>query len=169
MYDTSGTSGMSRLSRLDKNVIKAERIGGCITVFIFAAITVVVALLSIHFDWPRWTRWIITVLAILTIISIPFEIFLSPKFTYKYWRYRISEHEVELQHGVFFKKHTLIPMARIQHIDTKQGPIQRHYGLYSVSMSTAAGSYEIPALNKETAQKVRKQISVFARITDEEL
>jgi membrane protein YdbS with pleckstrin-like domain len=144
--------------RIDKNVIKAERLSGCIDVFVFAVITAVISWLVIHYDWPKW---IIVVVVTLTLLSISFEIILSPRFMYEYWRYRISEHEVELQHGVFFKKHTLIPMARIQHIDTKQGPIQRFYGLYSISIWTAAGSYEIPALKEETAEKVRKQISYW--------
>ncbi|MFC3249905.1 PH domain-containing protein [Paenibacillus sepulcri] len=60
-------------------------------------------------------------------------------------------------------------MVRIQHIDAKQGPILKHYGLTTLTFSTAAGSHEIPALTESTAEQVHRQIATLARLIDEEI
>ena len=56
----------------------------------------------------------------------------------------------------------LIPVNRVQHVDTRQGPILRNYALSNVTISTAATTHEIPALTEENAGKVRDQISRLA-------
>ena len=62
------------------------------------------------------------------------------------WRYEVRESEIELQHGIFIVKRTLIPMVRVQHVDTSQGPILRKYDLAEITISTAATNHTIPAL-----------------------
>ncbi len=57
---------------------------------------------------------------------------LVPDLLYRHWRYEIGEEEVDLQYGLVTLTRTLIPMARIQHVDTRRGPLQRHFGLASV-------------------------------------
>lgn len=152
------------MRRIDKNVIKARRIEGWITVTVYMVILIVLFLLTLQFEWPRW---IVIVAAIVTVFNIPLELVILPRLKYRTWRYLLNEYEIELHHGIFFRKRTLIPFVRIQHVDAKQGPILRKYGLSTVTFSTAAGSHEIPALPENTAEKVRRQIAANARITDE--
>lgn len=85
------------------------------------------------------------------------------------WSYYIVEDEIHLRHGVWFVKQTVIPMVRIQHVDTKQGPFLRRYGLSSVTFSTAAGSHEIPALSVEVADEVRNMIVRLAKVSNEDV
>ncbi len=87
---------------------------------------------------------------------------------WKRWRYEIREQEIELQHGVFVIKRTLVPMVRVQHVDTKQGPILRKYHLSSVTVSTAATVHEIPALEMEEAEEIRLSISKLVRVADDD-
>ncbi|MBW7455642.1 PH domain-containing protein [Paenibacillus sepulcri] len=152
--------------RIDPKVIQARRLEGWITISIYVVIIAVLSGLTIRFDW---TLWIVIAAAAWTVVSIPFEIVLLPRMRYRSWRYLISEHEIELWHGFFFRKRTLIPMVRIQHIDAKQGPILKHYGLTTLTFSTAAGSHEIPALTESTAEQVHRQIATLARLIDEEI
>ena len=88
---------------------------------------------------------------------------------WKRWRYEIREQEIELQHGVFVIKRTLVPMVRVQHVDTKQGPILRKYHLSSVTVSTAATVHEIPALEMEEAEEIRISISKLAKVADDDV
>ena len=60
-------------------------------------------------------------------------------------------------------------MARVQHVDTRQGPLLRHYGLSTVTISTAAGTHEIPALADDVAGILRDRISELARVVDEDV
>ena len=83
-------------------------------------------------------------------------IFLFPKISWLRWRYEVRESEIELQHGLFIVKRTLIPMVRVQHVDTSQGPILRKYNLAGITISTAATNHTIPALVMEEADELTK-------------
>ncbi|CAN5376777.1 PH domain-containing protein [soil metagenome] len=97
------------------------------------------------------------------------SIVLIPYLRWKNWRYSIDQHEIDLLRGVLVKTETLIPLSRVQHVDTRQGPLFRWYGLSSVTISTAATTHEIPGLDQEIANKVRKEISTYARLAEEDV
>lgn len=113
--------------------------------------------------------WIISGISAIIFISWIFSIVWMPYLSWKNWRYAVDEKEIDLKRGVFFKTRTLIPLSRVQHVDTRQGPLLRWYGLSSVTISTAATTHEIPALDTVLANRVRKQISTFARLAEEDV
>ncbi|TYP74080.1 PH domain-containing protein [Paenibacillus methanolicus] len=152
--------------KLDTRVTEANRIAGVIASVVYAAIVLTLVALTVRFGWP-W--WIAAVAGALAAAAIPVELFLAPRFAYRTWRYALHEEEIELLHGFWFRCRTLIPYAKIQHVDAKQGPIMRKYGLFAITFSTAAGSHRIPALAEQTADRVRRQIAAKARIADERL
>ena len=117
----------------------------------------------------HWPAWITIVLLFLTLAIAIFDIFFKPEIIWKTWRYDVSEQEIDLFHGIFIKTRTLIPMVRVQHVDTQQGPLLRHFGLSTVTISTAAGTHEIPALADEVAASLRDSISELARVVDEDV
>jgi hypothetical protein len=119
-----------------------------------------------HWHWPAWITFVLLG-AILTYAV--YAIVFKPIITWRTWRYQVSEQEIDLLQGVFVKTRTLIPMVRVQHVDTEQGPLLRRFGLSSVTISTAAGSHRIPALADEAAALLRDQISVLARVVDEDV
>lgn len=107
-------------------------------------------------------------LAVL-LLHIIFFIILFPKVRWMRWRYEVREAEIELQHGLFIVKRTLIPMIRVQHVDTTQGPLLRKYNLAVLTISTAATVHAIPAIAVEEADALRQQISVLARVAKEDV
>ena len=96
-------------------------------------------------------------------------VFPLAKIRWQRWHYEINEQEIDLLRGIIVKKRTLIPMNRIQHVDNKQGPIYKTFGLSSVSVSTAATTHEIPALDDTTAEQVRHNISTFVTQAKEDV
>ena len=90
-----------------------------------------------------------------------------PGLRWRRWRYEIREDEVDLQRGIFWINRTLVPLARIQHVDTRQGPLQRRFGLATVVFYTAAGPNEIPELSTPVAAEVRDRIAELTREQDE--
>ncbi|MBD0355120.1 MAG: PH domain-containing protein, partial [Rubrobacteraceae bacterium] len=83
------------------------------------------------------------------------------------WRYEIREDEVDLQRGIVWVSRTLVPLARIQHVDTQSGPLQRRFGLATVVFYTAAGANQIPELSAPVAAEVRDRIAELTREQDE--
>lgn len=94
-------------------------------------------------------------------------VFVLPPLLWRRWRYEIRPLEVDLQRGLVRITRTLVPMARVQHVDTRRGPLQRRLGLSTVVFYTAAGPNEIPQLANETAAEVRDRIAELTREADE--
>ncbi|WP_394236596.1 PH domain-containing protein [Niallia oryzisoli] len=153
-------------NRISERALRVWRISGAVISAVFLLLAGGVIGLTIFFDWPIW----ISVTAIiLFILSIYFFVILFPSLRWKRWRYEVREQEIELQHGLFVIKRTLVPMVRVQHVDTAQGPILRKYKLASVTVSTAATTHEIPALELSEAEEMRISISRLARVADEDV
>jgi hypothetical protein len=152
--------------KLDEAALRVWRTTGWISAAGYAAIVGIVLWLTLRFDWPVW---IVIALAVIAAAAAWLEIDVVPKVRMARFRYAIREDEIELLHGIIIRKRTLIPMVKIQHVDTKQGPILRRYGLLAVTFSTAAGNHEIPALDAARAEEVQSRIARLARITDDEL
>ena len=105
--------------------------------------------------------------AVVTLVLAAAGEILVPDLLWRTWRYEIGADEVDLQHGMITVTRTLIPMARIQHVDTRRGPLERRFGLASVVLYTAAGASEIPALADEVAASVRDRIAALANTRDD--
>ncbi|AKO95079.1 hypothetical protein BEH_12720 [Priestia filamentosa] len=141
-------------------------IEGILSLGVYAIIILVLFYCTSKWEWPKW---IIGVTVCVSLLSIPFHLYFLPKWEYRIWRYRISETSIEIIKGFLFKRKILIPMVKVQHVDAKQGPILKKYRLYTIVLSTAAGSHEIPGVSEETADKIRGEIEMYARLDDEQV
>ncbi len=153
-------------TRISGRALVVWRISGAITSLIIWIIGGGLVTLGIVFDWPFW---LIAALITLILTYSYLIIFFFPKLRWKRWRYEVREQEIELMRGVFIIKRTLIPMVRVQHVDTQQGPLLRKYQLSTVMISTAATVHEIPALDMDEAEELRQSISRLARVADEDV
>lgn len=152
--------------RISDKALKVWRISAVIKIMISWLIAATVIFLAYFFQWPQW---ISAVIIFLGVVNSFFSIYLVPKIRWKIWRYEVHEQEIELQHGIFIKVRTLIPMVRVQHVDTEQGPLLRKYQLASVVVHTAATVHKIPALKEAEAEELRIYISKLARTADEDV
>ncbi|WP_026908581.1 PH domain-containing protein [Paucisalibacillus globulus] len=151
---------------ISHDAIKAWRI----TAILYEAIAWVITIIGIvlHFvvDFPLW---IVLILIAVSVVSTYFTVFLLPKLRWKRWRYEVFEQEIYIQHGILVVSRTLIPMIRVQHVETEQGPILKKFDLASVSISTAATTHQIPALSNEVASDLRDKISALARVDEDDV
>lgn len=145
--------------QLPRDAVKTWRIGGVMQSLFLGVVIVALWLLDTENIMPAW--FIITG-AVVWVIVAALLVGLIPQVKWKRWRYDINEHEIELQHGLVIIRRTLIPVNRVQHVDTRQGPILRHYDLSAVTISTAATTHQIPALDTEGAEEARNRISRLA-------
>jgi len=80
---------------------------------------------------------------------------------YKFRGYSLRERDIIYRKGVIFKTTTVIPFNRVQHVEIKQGPIARYFGLHTLAIYTAGGEssdLSIPGLENETAQQLKAYI-----------
>lgn len=90
-----------------------------------------------------------------------------PELRWRRWRWEVREHEIDLQRGVLVVRRTLIPMARVQHVETERGLIGQALGLSTVEIHTTAGSHAIPLLRDADAGTIRVRIAELARTDDD--
>lgn len=90
-----------------------------------------------------------------------------PPLRWRRWRYEIRDDEIDLRHGTFTVRRTLVPIRRVQHVDTEVGPLQQSFGLAGVKFHTAAGATAIPALDRGEAELVRARVAELARTRDD--
>ncbi len=76
-------------------------------------------------------------------------------------RYLLREKDIHLQNGFMFWKMVSIAHNRIQHLEVRQGPVERHYGLASLNIYTAGtlgSDLKIPGLTLAQAQQLKSQL-----------
>ena len=80
-----------------------------------------------------------------------------PGVAYRHWSYRLDDDAIEIDHGVAFRTHSVIPYFRVQHVDTAQGPIDRRLGLATLTIHTASAGTDatLPGLAASDAADVR--------------
>ncbi|WP_064091065.1 PH domain-containing protein [Rossellomorea aquimaris] len=154
------------LKRISPKALKVWKLYGLFQTLGFVAVAIAVIVLSYLFNWPTW---MIAIAIIVIILFTYLLVFLIPTMRWKRWRYEVREQEIELQRGIFIVKRTLIPMVRVQHVDTVQGPILKKYHLSTITISTAATVHEIPALDTGEADELRNSISLLARVAEEDV
>ncbi|QKS73227.1 PH domain-containing protein [Paenalkalicoccus suaedae] len=148
---------------LAEKTLTVWKIASALQVIYLAIIGGIYAILSIFFTIPLYILFsILGVLAVLMIIN---TFYIQP-LKWRKWRYKVYDNELELMRGVFIVQRVIIPMIRVQHVDTKQGPLLRHYKLATVTVSTAATVHEIPGLDVVDADSLRDQIAKLAREAD---
>jgi uncharacterized protein len=152
--------------RISPKALKVWKIYGVFETLIVAAVAAGAITLTVMFEWPQWI--IAAAVAVLILFTYLF-VFFIPTIKWKRWRYEVREQEIELQRGIFIVKRTLVPMVRVQHVDTVQGPILKKYRLATITISTAATVHEIPALDVEEADELRNSISQLARVAEDDV
>lgn len=152
--------------RLNDRAPKVWRIGGIMHSALICLIAAGLTVLTVIFELP----WYLPAIAIaIAVLYTVYFVIIYPKLRWSRWRYDIHEHEIELMYGVIFITRTIIPMVRVQHVDTMQGPLLRRYDLATITFSTAAGNHEIPALALDTADGARERIAELARVSREDV
>jgi membrane protein YdbS with pleckstrin-like domain len=112
-----------------------------------------------------WATIALALVLVALVVGTP----LVPELRWRRWRWEVREHEIDLQRGILVVRRTLIPMARVQHVETERGVIGQALGLSTVEIHTAAGSHEIPLLRDGDAGVIRTRIAELARTDADEI
>lgn len=84
-----------------------------------------------------------------------------PVLRYRRWRYAVREHDLWIRQGVLWVSVSVIPFSRLQFVDTRQGPLDRLFGLSQLVVHTAAlgTSGTLPGLDVDTAERLRERLA----------
>lgn len=80
--------------------------------------------------------------------------------------YHLGADRLRVVKGVLLRTDTVVPLGRVQHLDVEQGPIERLYGLATLTLHTAGthnASVALPGLAHPTALEMREAIRAHVR------
>ncbi|MDR6226629.1 PH domain-containing protein [Desmospora profundinema] len=153
-------------NRIHRDAIRVWRTHECLTAGFVLLVVGGVTGLTFLFDWHRWIPAVLW--SVATVYLVP-AIWIYPLLRWRYYRYEVNEKEIDIQSGYFFIRRTIIPMVRVQHVNTTQGPLLRRHGLSELEINTAGGaSFTIPALLTEEADQLRDRIGSLVRVARDE-
>lgn len=80
---------------------------------------------------------------------------------YRSWGYVEREEDLYITHGVLFRSLVAVPYGRMQLVEVASGPIERAFGLASVSLKTASAETNatIPGLTPDQAAQLRDRLT----------
>jgi membrane protein YdbS with pleckstrin-like domain len=94
------------------------------------------------------------------------SVLIVPALRWSRWRWDVRPEAIDIQHGTFTVRRTLVPLVRVQHVDTRRGILEQLLDLSTVVVHTAAGSHTIPLLSVHDADQLRDRIASLARTGD---
>jgi membrane protein YdbS with pleckstrin-like domain len=111
------------------------------------------ALLFIHNQLPLLVAVVAVVIALVTAFVVARSV--------RSWRYAERDDDLLVRHGWFVRKLSIVPYARMQFVDVTAGPLERMFGLATVTMHTAAAASDarIPGLPTLEAARLRDRLS----------
>ncbi len=81
--------------------------------------------------------------------------------TWRSWGYVEREDDLYITHGVVFRSLVAVPYGRMQLVEVGSGPLERAFGLATVSLKTASPETNatIPGLPPEEAARLRDRLT----------
>lgn len=154
-------SPISPFEQFDHRSIPVDRIVGSI-VMALLVIGAIVGLVFLYFAIGLTILFFsllgsaVVLAGILMLLAIVW-----PAIEHRNRAWRLTDVGLEVKHGVWWKHQQAIPWARVQHADVSQGPIQRMYGIGTLTVHTAGtrdSAVNFEGLAHEQAVSLRDEV-----------
>lgn len=132
-----------------------------IYVGIFGGAAVLVSVLA----EPGWWQILVYIPAIWIFIHCVVRIFIIPR-QVRVHGWAEQSDDIIVRSGAIFRSYRATPYGRLQFVNVNQGPLQRHFDLADVTITTAGSTTSISGLPTREATRLRDDLSArgFARL-----
>lgn len=91
-----------------------------------------------------------------------------PRLLFRIHRWEVTDEALYVRYGLIWRTTELVPLSRIQTVDSVQGPLMRFFDLRTVTVSTASAhsTVVIPFLDTATAHKVVTHLVTITSAAD---
>jgi len=120
---------------------------------------VVLALLVAAVFWREYdARWWVVLAA--AVLAAAYTV-VVPQWRYLVHRWEITETAVYTQRGWWARERRIAPMSRVQTVDLAQGPLDRLFGLATLTVTTAsaAGALHVEGLDHDLALQLSEHLT----------
>ena len=147
------------VQRLDPRAVTLWRISGALWWAVWTTCMVIPWLL---WEWPLWLMLPVAALGVAWVVRVPQAI-------YRHFSYQVGQVDVRVMHGWWTRRVAVVLHSRIQHVDTRQGPLERALGLATVVVYTAGSvgaMVGIPGLAQADAEALRDHLAQLSGTDD---
>ena len=149
------------LTRLHPNYTHALRVRTVLTAipFLIAALVAETVLREAALFPSGVIAGPVLLIAVLLVIRVPTR-------RYNARGYQIAADRLRVVRGLLWRSDTVVPFGRVQHIDVDQGPLERFFGIATLTLHTAGNhnaSVSLPGLGEELARTMREDIRAHIR------
>jgi membrane protein YdbS with pleckstrin-like domain len=122
------------------------------------------------FAIDRRPVWVHALAAAVTVLCTVLFVLVVPLWRYRVHRWDIDPKAVYTRTGWLVQERRIVPIARVQTVDTERGPLDQLFGLANVTVTTAssAGAVRIVALDSDVADRVVAQLTDIAALGGED-
>ncbi|MBF6049331.1 PH domain-containing protein [Streptomyces sp. NRRL B-1677] len=120
--------------------------------------------------FPGALPWLGPLLLGVLVLPAVVYVLAMPRLRCRIHAWEVGESAVYAAGGWLLHKRRIAPLSRVQTVDTVRGPLQRAFGLATVTVTTAstAGDVRITGVSDEDAERIASRIAEAARLTPRE-
>ena len=143
--------------RVSPALTKVRRILAIPPLMLIGIVTVTLAVTLLG---PTWLTVLFAVVAIAALGGAAWTWSWAPRNTAS-WGYAEDEDDLLVTGGVMFRRLVAVPYGRMQFVDVQAGPIDRAFGIASVTLHTASTetAATIPGLPADEATRLRNRLT----------
>lgn len=145
---------MTQMESIDKRAMSCWRITATIQLIVYIAICLGIKAFLYIIGAFEDKIIIIYIVEAIILAFLVLKLIVFPVIEYRQWKYMVTADQVKVNHGLFFRTSTIIPLVRIQHITVSQGPIERNKKMFKVKIFLASGEQEIVGLTEERSNQI---------------
>ncbi len=155
------------MQHLDPRVVSLWRLQGIVSVFT-SWVPIYIGL-----GWFLGSRlgFVATAAALgVVFMVLVLRALIWPALQFRAFRYQLRPHDLVVEQGVIFRQTICVPRDRIQHVDTRQGWIERALALSRLLVYTGAGlsaDGSLPGLDADEAVRLRDELARGVRGLDD--
>lgn len=118
-------------------------------------------------DW--WRLLLLLGAVVLVAATLPW-VTVAPGIRHRVHRWDVTDIAVHVRHGWLTRTDEIVPLSRVQTVDSAQGPLMRLFGLRTVTVQTAssAGTVAIACLDDAVAHDVVARLVAITAATPED-
>lgn len=149
------------LEPIERGQLHVMRIRALFFLAMMMVPAVIVPFLALPFLFEAWGVPLWTPAAVVLVLGL--YLMASAARRWRRWGYAFTGRELHVASGWLVHVHTIVPVARVQHIDVVQGALQRLFGVSTLVLHTAGTDHSVvalPGVTRGTAEEIRNAIRV---------
>jgi len=145
---------------ISPRLTSARRVALLLTQVPLLAVVVVVGLVL------RLPTWLVVLVAGLTVVYTAVSWVVIGIQTRR-WAYAEREDDLYIRSGALFRRLVAVPYGRMQFVDVASGPLDRHFGVATLRLHTAAPgtSAVVPGVPADEAARLRDRLTELGEAT----